>query len=630
MCGITGWVGGDAPLDIRRATTERMIATLTTRGPDDNGVHASPAGAIGMSRLSIIDLAGGHQPIANERGTHWVVQNGEIYNYRQLAAELRAAGHVFATQSDTEVLVHGYEQWGSELPTRLRGMYAFAIWVPNEKELFLAVDRAGIKPLYYAATPRGLIFGSELKALLASSQVGSDVDWQALSLFFAFGHIPAPHSVYSAARKLPPAHFLCWKDGVLRIASYWDLPAEDPGMALAGLDRRVVLELRDAVASHLVADVPVGAFLSGGLDSATVVALAAGASDVRLKTFTIGFAEKDFDERAEARTIANKYGTEHHELLVAPESVSVLPRILHYFDEPFADSSAVPTYYVSKLAREHVKVVLSGDGGDELLMGYKSFLSTWIALKAQRVPPQARSWARAFLASLPEMPGFGLNRYWTLLRQRSIDCLSDPVTTFVNKQARVGRSLLLDCFSDDFRSQLDPTYPEQFLTEIIEGRQRSTPNSTLEPFAYATYRFSLPSNMLVKVDRMSMLNSLEVRVPLLDHRLTELLARIPISVRMPGGRLKGLLRRVARPFLTEAVLNKRKTGFAMPLALWFKDDLEGYLMEALGAGSTQGLLRPQAVERLLARLRGGDERSSATIWTLLAFEVWRSASRSAL
>jgi asparagine synthase (glutamine-hydrolysing) len=607
-----------------------MVAALRSRGPDDTGVHASSTGAIGMSRLSIIDLEGGHQPIANERRTHWVVQNGEIYNYRQLAEELRAAGHVFATKSDTEVLVHGYEQWGSELPTRLRGMYAFAVWIPTENELFLAVDRAGIKPLYYAETPHGLLFGSELKALLASSQVGGDVDWQALSLFFAFGHIPAPHSVYRAARKLPPSHSLRWRNGALRIESYWDLPTEDLGMAPAGLDRRVDAELRDAVASHLVADVPVGAFLSGGLDSATVVALAAGASDGRLKTFTIGFSEKEFDERAEARTIANRYGTEHHELLVAPESVSVLPGILHYFDEPFADSSAVPTYFVSKLAREHVKVVLSGDGGDELLMGYKSFLSTWIALKTQRVPAPARRWARVLLASLPDLPGFGLNRYWSLVRQRSIDCLSDPVTTFTNKQARVGRSLLLDCFSDDFRGQLDDTYPEQFLTEIIEARQRTAPHSTLEPFAYATYRFSLPSNMLVKVDRMSMMNSLEVRVPLLDHRLTELLARIPVSARMPGGRLKGLLRRVARPLLTEAVLTKRKTGFAMPLALWFKEDLEGYLMEVVGVGSSRGLLRPQAVQRLLARLHGGDERSSATIWTLLAFELWRSGSSSAL
>jgi asparagine synthase (glutamine-hydrolysing) len=628
VCGIAGWVGGDAVLDVRRATLQRMVATLAFRGPDDNGLQASAGGGIGMARLSIIDLAGGHQPIANERRTHWVIQNGEIYNYKELAVELRATGHSFSTQSDTEVLVHGYEQWGSELPDRLRGMYAFSIWIPDQRELFLAVDRTGVKPLYYAETPHGLLFGSELKALLASSLIPTDVDWQALSLYFAFGHIPAPHSIYRTVRKLPPAHYLRWKDGVVRIARYWDLPTEDPDMRIAELDERVASGLRDAVASHLVADVSVGAFLSGGLDSSTVVALAAKSSETRIKTFTIGFAEPAFDERSVARTTADKYGTDHHELVVAPESVSVLPRLLNYFDEPFADSSAMPTYQVSKLAREHVKVVLSGDGGDELFLGYRSFLSTRIALQAQKVPASARRLARAVLASLPDLPGFELNSHWTLLRQRSIDCLSDPLTTFTNKQTRVGQVLLRDCFRDEIRSQIDPSYPEQFLTQVIERRQMCAPHSTLEPFAYAAFAFSLPSAMLVKVDRMSMLNSLEVRVPLLDHRLNEMLARIPVTARMPGGQLKGLLRRVARPWLTDAVVRKRKTGFAMPLARWFKDDLGGYLADVLGSRSS--LLRPDAVHRLLSRLHGGDQRSSATIWTLLAFEIWRSSSRSAL
>jgi asparagine synthase (glutamine-hydrolysing) len=373
-----------------------MVATLAYRGPDDHGYQIADGGGIGMARLSIIDLATGHQPIANELQTHWVIQNGEIYNYRQLAGELRAGGHRFATQSDTEVLVHGYEQWGGELPARLRGMFAFAVWIPHERELFLAVDRAGVKPIYYAEMSGGLIFGSELKSLVASAQIAQDVDWQALSLYFAFGHIPAPHSIYRCVRKLPPAHYLRWKDGRCRIARYWDLPTEDLGMALDGLDQRVDEQLRDAVSSHLVADVPIGAFLSGGLDSSTVVALAAKTSDSQLKTFTIGFEEATFDERAAARTIAAKYGTDHHELIVAPQSVRELPHLLNYFDEPFADSSAVPTYHVSRLAREHVKVVLSGDGGDELFLGYKSFLSTWIALQTQRLPASARRLARTF------------------------------------------------------------------------------------------------------------------------------------------------------------------------------------------------------------------------------------------
>lgn len=624
MCGIAGIVGGGFTREDRRLRLEAMVATLRYRGPDDTGYWVGDGAAIGMARLSIIDIAGGHQPMTNEDGSIHVVQNGEIYNYRERTSELVGHGHTFRSRSDTEVLVHGFEQWRAELPVKLRGMYAFAAWDESSRELLLAIDRLGIKPLYYFAFEGGFIFGSELKTIMASGLIPRVVDPQALSFYLTYGYVPPPFAIFKGVKKLAPAERLRWHAGSIQRDLYWQVPSpDDRPIDEANLKAALLERLEDAVRSHLVSDVPVGAFLSGGMDSSSVVALAAGMNVTPLKTFTIGFPSRAYDERELARLVAKRYQTDHHELVVEPESVEVLPRLIEYLDEPFADSSAVPTYFVSKLAREHVKVALSGDGGDEIFLGYRYFLSTRIAQRLAWIPRPARRLAAAAVGSFPRLPGAQLARRSELLRKRIDDCLYEPLEVYDRKLRDLPSELGAQVFKPGVWDSIQQERPWDHLRDLVQDAANRT-TDPLAPFGFAALKFSLAGDMLVKVDRMSMLNSLEVRVPFLDHELVEFMTRLPTRIRFSARQQKQLLRDTMQTRLPGEIVGAPKTGFSMPISDWFKDDVVGFVHDCLRSGaSADGPFRATAIEKLFTDLAQGRTTLSGAIWTLLVFELWR-------
>ncbi len=568
MCGIYGAFSTDPARPIGADLLARMGQVLAHRGPDGGGMHLAGPLGMGMRRLSIIDLAGGDQPMPNEDGTIWVVFNGEIYNYRELTADLRARGHRFTTASDTEVLVHLYEELGERCVEPLRGMFAFAIWDAPRRRLFLARDRLGIKPLYYAATPQGLVFGSELKALLQSSWLSRRLDAPALTAYLQHGYVPDPLSILQGVAKLAPGHTLLVEAGrPAHPGRYWQATPffrETSGFASEEAAAEALWpRLEDAVRSHLVSDVPVGAFLSGGIDSSAVVALMVGSSNGRVKTFSVGFREDRYNELPHARRAAEAYGTEHHELLVEPSDLKVLDELLSGFDEPFADSSAVPTYLVSRLARQHVKVVLSGDGGDEVFAGYERYA---VDYRRRRL-------------GLPGDLGLGAS-----LR-----------TLGAALPVGAGRNVLHNLSLPRTRRYLDAmaVFTDQALAELLEPGFRADlrlesmaepgldPLSRLQDLDIKTY---LPGDILTKVDRMSMANSLEARVPLLDHRLVEFGCGLPPELRMRRGVTKYLLRRVLRGRVPPELLTRPKQGFGVPLESWFSGGIRGFFRDQLGDG----------------------------------------------
>ena len=569
MCGIYGALSSDPGRPVEGDLLERMGRVLVHRGPDGGGTHATGPLGMGMRRLSIIDLAGGDQPMSNEDATIWIVFNGEIYNYRALAAELRARGHRFATASDTEVILHLYEEHGERCVEHLRGMFAFAIWDAPRRTLLLARDRLGIKPLYYAATPQGLLFGSELKALLQSPWLSRRLDPAALVAYLRHGYVPDPRSILVGVLKLPPGHTLRVEDGRAgEPRRYWQAtsffreqgwePEEDEA---AG---RLWSHLEDAVRSHMVSDVPVGAFLSGGLDSSTVVAIMARAASVPIKTFSVGFREDRYNELPYARLTAEWFGTEHHELLVEPGDLKVLDELLGSFDEPFADSSAIPTYLVSRLAREHVKVVLSGDGGDELFAGYDRYR---VDYHRRRLGVLGDLHLGGPLRALSAMLPVGAGR-------NTLHNLSLP---------RVRRYLdTLSLFPDPALDELlGPTAPRAANPLEAMVADDLDPLSRLQDLDLKSY---LPGDILTKVDRMSMANSLEARVPLLDHHLAEYACGIPSEMRMRGGATKYLLKRALVGRVPAELLTRPKQGFGVPLESWFSGSMRGFFRDRLGDG----------------------------------------------
>jgi asparagine synthase (glutamine-hydrolysing) len=624
MCGICGVAAVDPNERIGDETLRRMADVITYRGPDDFGLFSSPRVGLAMRRLSIIDLQGGKQPVANEDGSVQLVFNGELYNYRELRSELSGRGHRFATQSDTEVVVHSYEEWGASCLERFRGMFAFAIWDAKQEVLFLAVDRFGIKPLYYSSLGADLVFGSELSCLLASGRLSKAIDDAALAEYFTLGYIPPPATIFTAASKLEPGTFLEWGPGrSVQIQRYWDVPSpatngEVPARDLQQNLRRL---LRDAVRAHLVSDVPLGAFLSGGIDSSSVVALMSEVSDEPVETFSIGFQDRAHDERALARLVATRFNTNHHELVVEPESIDVLPKLVSHFQEPFADSSALPTYYMSKLARESVKVALSGDGGDELFVGYTTFLGVELARRAQALPNIAR---RALVALPQALPQRGTGR-WNDRRARwqkwAADTAMPPEAAYRSKITMSGLSVVGPLLSAELRARLERQSPFRAVDRSLSMNGRAGP---VERALYAGVKVSLAGDMLVKVDRMSMANSLEVRVPLLDHVVAEFVARLPVAARAPRWRLKALLRQTMSDVLPREVLRQRKHGFNVPLASWFRGDLSTFAREVLLSPEARdrGFVDVHAVETSLREHEQGGRNLGTAIWSLLVFELW--------
>jgi asparagine synthase (glutamine-hydrolysing) len=616
MCGICGVVSAERNGAPDLEAVARMSRRLVHRGPDSDGLfHRGPV-ALAARRLSIIDLDHGDQPIANEDGSVVVVQNGEIYNYRELKRELEGSGHRFATDCDTEVLVHLYEEHGDAFVERLRGMFAVALWDERQQRLLLARDRFGIKPLYYRLSEGSLSFASELKAMLEQPGFSRSIDSEAVAAYLAFNSIPAPLTIFSEARKLPPGFLLSWQGGAIKQTRFArprpvaaDRVRKDSKASLAAELREV---LKDSIRAHLVADVPVGVLLSGGVDSGGITALAAAESEQPIKTFSIGFEESGFDELSRARLVARRYGTDHHELILRPDAVDLLPKLVEAFDEPFGDSSAVPTYLVSQLAASEVKVALSGEGGDELFGGYYTYVADLLAPRLGRLATLASPLIEALPSSDARV---GLD--YKAKRFAGAASNPDPLLRHLGWK---------EIFSAEQRREL--------LGEGDRGwdpvdlyRERYAETGDAEPLARmqdVDLGIYLADDLLVKTDRLSMAHSLELRVPFLDQRVAEFALGLPTSLKVRGFAKKRLLRQALAPLLPKQIVRGRKQGFSIPLAAWLRGPLEPFAREVLSASTLerQGCFDPAAVTPLLDRHCCGREDLSRQLWGLMAFTLW--------
>ena len=622
MCGIAGFVDLWAASEVRvreeRAQTlENMCSVIRHRGPDDQGVMVMDGVALGMRRLSIIDLSGGRQPIANEDGTLTIVFNGEIYNYRDLQSELRARGHRLETNSDTETIVHFYEEYGSACVDSLRGMFSFALWDDREEKLFIARDRVGKKPLYYSVTRQGtLVFGSELKSLLKHPEVTREINPDAIDAYFSLGYVPDPLAIFKNIEKLPPGHHLTFQKGRLSIERYWDFKYETNGNGHRAADYFDELRalLDESVKIRLVSDVPLGAFLSGGIDSSTVVALMARHMNQPVKTFSIGFNEDSYNELKYARLTAKKFGTEHHEFLVTPEICDVVDQLAWHFDEPFADSSAIPTYVVSKLAREHVTVVLTGDGGDELFAGYTRYVTEQKRRGFDFVPRAIRKGLMDPVSRRLPHGALGRN-YLHNVSLDSIDRYLDSVSIFTIPN----KNLL---YTSDFRGSLRrDSQMSSFFNELSDNVKTT---ASLDSLLYIDSKTYLPGDILTKVDRASMAVSLEARVPLLDHKLIEFVTRIPASMKMAGSETKHLFKQAIADLIPAEILNRPKQGFGVPIEQWINRQLRNRIRDTLGDPRTQqrGYVSRSHVEVLLGEHENGRRDHSMALWSLLMLELW--------
>ena len=619
MCGIAGFVeSSDAPApfapDEGRALVHRMCDVIRHRGPDDEGVWVEEGVALGMRRLSIIDLSTGHQPIHNEDRTVWIVFNGEIYNFPELRRELEAAGHRFYTSTDTEAIVHAYEQWGTSAIAKLRGMFGLAIWDTRTRSLLVARDRIGIKPIHYATVNGRLYFGSELKSLLEAPDLPRDVDLDALDHYLSFLYTPRDGSIFKSVRKLPPGHLLTWRDGQLAIQQYWQMPATE---RFRGSEADAVRALRgvlaDAVTCHLLSDVPLGAFLSGGIDSSLVVGLMAETSGARVKTFSIGFDEPAFDELEHARRVAEHFGTEHHEFVVKPDAISILDALVSHFDEPFADSSAIPTWYVSEMARRHVTVVLSGDGGDELFGGYDRYVPHPRVVAFDRYSPRALRRVAAIAAAQLPHGARGKN----FLRHVG----RDDQGRYLDAIRFFGADEKPALLTADVRRQLDGPDPETRLARHFERFADLPWPSQMMRFDAETY---LPEDVLTKVDRMSMAHSIESRVPLLDNEVITFAASLPASLKIKNGRRKHVLKEVAATLLPREILDRRKQGFGVPLGTWFRGNLRELFADTLlsPASLQRGYFQPAFVRQIVDEHLSGKRDHTLRLWQLVVFERW--------
>ncbi len=614
MCGIAGLVGrADEIVDA--ATVRQMCATIVHRGPDEEGVRASGSVGLGMRRLSIIDLAGGQQPMHNEDKSIWVVFNGEIYNFQELRAGLEQRGHQFYTQSDTEVIVHLYEELGSDCIAKLRGMFAIALYDERKQSLLLARDRLGKKPLYYAQKDGRLYFGSEIKTILAvAPELSSHVNSRALLQYFSLQYIPDPNSAFRDIAKLPPGHLLEYKAGKVRIRQYWDVPAygtaqvESEQECLDELER----QLAEAVRIRLISEVPLGALLSGGVDSSVVVALMARASGSAVKTFSIGFANQDFNEAPYARAVAEKFGTEHHEFIVEPNVADTLDHLTRMMEEPFGDSSMIPTYHVSRMARQHVTVALSGDGGDELFAGYDRYPVHLDRMQYEQVP----AWVGGAFRNLI-YPALGASfkgrRFLFNASLHGGDRYLDTVGFLTTDRER-------KLFSHDF---LAAANGRDVIEEVRHFYADAKAPDRISRLLYLDTKSYLTGDVLTKVDRMSMATSLEVRSPILDHVLIEWVTALPSEWKYRGGVRKYLLRKLAER-LGVPGLNRPKQGFAMPLTHWWKSDLRNTLLPILLEPKTlqRGYLNPSAVRQLVEEHLSGRRDYGQELWLLLIFELW--------
>jgi len=635
MCGIAGFVLPQAALahgEIE-ARLWAMIGTLRHRGPDDEGVWTDGLGALAHARLSIIDLsAAGHQPIAGAGGEVWLTYNGEIYNFIELRDELAALGYVFRSRTDSEVIANGWHAWGPRLFGRLRGMFALALWDRRSRRLVLARDRIGKKPLYYAppgnATPQAFLFASEIKALLAWPGMARIPNLAAIDHYLTLQYVPAPDTAFAGVHRLPPAHYLVvgadaegrWLEPEL--VRYWELPEPQTMGARpkpAELQRELVAHLEEAVRLRMIADVPLGAFLSGGVDSSAVVAMMARAGAGRVKTFSIGFPAKEYDETRYARMVAERYGTEHEEFIVEPDAAAILPKLVWHYGEPFADPSAIPTYYVSQMARRHVTVALNGDGGDEAFLGYARYRAMHHLDRLDRLPGGLGR-GRSAVARLLGMAPANIGRKLRLPQIREmLDASTDePERRYAGAIAFFGDCDKAAGYGEAMRGQLansalDLLAPYFARAEnLVAGANRAD---------FHTY---LPDDLMVKVDVASMAHGLETRSPLLDHVLLEWAARISPEIRMAGGRTKALFKAAMAPYLPRAILRRKKMGFGCPIDQWLRRELKEFAYDTLlaPAARERGLMRPEYVHKLLDEHCSYRANHHTRLWALLMLELW--------
>lgn len=624
MCGITGIVDLREKRLINQSLIRDMNDSLSHRGPDGDGFHFEPGVGFGHRRLSIIDLEGGKQPLYNEDETVVVTYNGEIYNFQELAQELQSLGHVFRTHCDTEVIVHAWEQWGPDCLQRFNGMFAFALWDRNQDTLFLARDRLGIKPLYYALLPDDfLVFGSELKAVTRNPSVPLDLDSFAVEDYFTFGYVPEPRSIYKAVKKMEPGTFLQFRRGrpAPDPVQYWDVPL-DQSPGVASVDESTCAELRaqlkSAVNRRLVADVPLGAFLSGGIDSSAVVAMMSELETESILTCSIGFNEKRYDESAFADMVAEQKKTNHKAEKVEAGDYGLLEKLVGLYDEPYADSSAIPTYRVCELAKKHVTVALSGDGGDENYIGYRRYNLFSMEEKLRSAfPEKFRESVFGFLGDhYPKLDWaprvFRGKTTFQALARSSANAYLHGVSIFPEE----GRNWL---FSDSFNRELQGYSSREVFARHLEGKEFSDPLRMVQYLDFKTY---LPGDILTKVDRASMAHSLEVRVPFLDHKYVEWTAGLPTSVKLKGGIGKHVLKEALRPLLPKDVLFRKKMGFAVPIDVWFRGSLKDKIADTIGGHELKGcgVFAPESLDRLVHEHQSGKRDWSPILWALLMFD----------
>ena len=630
MCGIVGIVDrGEKP--VSEAALRSMCAALVHRGPDDDGFylnsrggsadHHGPSVGLGMRRLAIIDLTTGKQPIHNEDQTVWVVLNGEIYNYRQLREDLESRGHSFYTQSDTEAIVHAYEEYGCDVPNRLWGMFAFALWDSNKGLLLLARDRLGKKPLLYSIAGTKLIFASEFQAILEHPDVSRDVNVDAINSYLSFMCIPAPQSAFNAVQKLEPGSLLTWRNGEVDKRRYWTLDTSTKiSIGEEEAQERSVDLLREAVRARMMSDVPLGAFLSGGIDSSAIVALMAEVSTRAVKTFSIGFEEQDFSEIEHARRVADRFGAEHHEFVVRPDALEVLPILVRHYGEPYADSSAIPTYYLAKMTRRHVTVALTGDGGDECFAGYERYAAMRIGEQYDRLPRVLRE--QLLHRAISNLPAARATRSGYGRLRRLLGVMGQP---------RAERYLTLTCgLTEEMKTELCTS---DFRRRIAEGSALDSmrpwfagngEQDILDRLMMADTSNYLPNDLLVKVDIATMAVSLEARSPFLDHRIVEFAAGLPPQYKLRRLTTKHLLRRALRGLLPQETVTRRKMGFGVPLSHWFRGELKGFLSEVLLSERTlsRGYFRNGSVRQIVQQHVEGRRDYSQQLWTLLMLELW--------
>jgi|SRR5579884_369998 len=624
MCGICGTFEFDNREDIPRERIHVMNQTMVHRGPDDGGVFVGPGIGLGHRRLSIIDLAGGHQPMSNEDDSIWVLLNGEIYNYSELRAELQSRGHRFKTKSDTEAIVHLYEDYGEGCFERLRGMFAIALWDARNRKLILARDRVGKKPLFYYANNGSISFASELKALLAADSLPREIDELSLSDFFSFGYIPAPKTIYRAARKVLPGHYLVASSSGIQETAYWDLSfgkIEHRGLSEWGELLRH--ELCEATRIRLMSDVPLGAFLSGGIDSSSVVAMMSHLMKRPVTTCSIRFDEEEYNEAEYAQQIAERFSTDHYVETVKPDAIDIVHKLAWHYDEPFADSSAIPTYYVSKIARQKVTVALGGDGGDESFAGYRRYKLDHFENVLRRYFPSVLR--RSVFAPLGRWyPPLA----WAprVFRARAtLQSLSQsPLEGYFNSISYFRPEDKSHLFTKDFQQRLGGYDSIEVFREYYD---RADTSDLLSKIQYVDIKTYLTDDILTKVDRASMAVSLEVRAPMLDHKFLELAASIPSELKLHNGTGKYVLKKALEPILPESILYRPKQGFAVPLGIWLRRELKDMARQVI-LETQDGILEPKFLKKIWDQHQKGHHDRSALLWAVLMFRTWRHTFRA--